>query len=37
MSEKSQSGISISTGIQLLQTGIGIPASGVSPVPLVTD
>jgi hypothetical protein len=33
MPEKCQSGIGISTGIQLLQFGIGIPASGV---PLVT-
>ena len=30
-------GIGISSGSQLTQSGIGIPASGFSPVPLVTD
>jgi hypothetical protein len=34
---KSYSGIGISSGSQLLQSGMGIPASGFSPVPLVTD
>jgi hypothetical protein len=34
---KSQSAIGISSGSQLLQYGMGIPASGFSPVPLVTD
>ncbi len=37
MPEKSQPGIGISSGSQLLQSGIGIPAPGFSPVPLVTD
>jgi hypothetical protein len=37
MPEKSLSDIGISSGSQLLQSGIGIPASGFSPVPLVTD
>jgi hypothetical protein len=37
MPEKSWSGISISSGSQLHQFAIGIPASGFSPVPLVTD
>jgi hypothetical protein len=37
MPEKSYSGIGISSSSQLLQSSIGIPASGVSPVPLVTD
>jgi hypothetical protein len=37
MLEKSYSGIGISSGSRLLQSGIGIPASGFSPVPLVTD
>jgi hypothetical protein len=35
MPEKSNSGIGISSDNQLLQSGIGIPASGFSPVPLV--
>jgi hypothetical protein len=34
--EKSYSGISISSGSQLPQSGISIPASGFSPVPLVS-
>ncbi len=38
MPEKTLSGgTGISSGNQLLQSGIGIPASGFSPVPLVTD
>jgi hypothetical protein len=37
MPEKSYSSIGISSGSQLLQSGIGIPASGVSPVPLLTE
>jgi hypothetical protein len=37
MPEKSSSGIGFSSGGQLPQSGIGIPASGFSPVPLVTD
>jgi hypothetical protein len=37
MSEKGSSGIGISSGSQLLQSGIGIPASGFSPLPLVKD
>ncbi len=37
MPEKNQSGIGISSGSQLPQSGIGIPASGFRPVPLVTD
>jgi hypothetical protein len=37
MPEKSQSGIGISSGSQLLQSYIGIPASGFSLVPLITD
>jgi hypothetical protein len=37
MLEKSKFGIGISSGCQLLQYGIGILASGSSPVPLVTD
>jgi hypothetical protein len=37
MPEKSKSGIGISSGSQLPQSGIGIPASGVSPVALVTE
>jgi hypothetical protein len=36
-SGKSWFGIGISSGSQLLQSDIGIPASGFSPVPLVTD
>jgi hypothetical protein len=35
--QKNLSGIGISSGSQLLQSGIGIPASGFSPIPLVTD
>jgi hypothetical protein len=35
--EKSLSGIGISSGSMLPQSGIGIPASGFSPVQLVTD
>jgi hypothetical protein len=35
--EKSKSGIGISSGSQLPQSAIGIPVSGFSPVPLVTD
>jgi hypothetical protein len=37
MPEKTWSGIGISSGSQLLQSGIGIPASGFSPVPLGTE
>ncbi len=37
MPEKKLVHIGISSGSQLLQSGIGIPASGFSPVPLVTD
>jgi hypothetical protein len=37
MPEKSLSGIGIFTASQLLQSGVGIPASGFCPVPLVTD
>jgi hypothetical protein len=37
MPEKSKSGIGISSGSQLPQSGIDIPASGFSPVPLITD
>jgi hypothetical protein len=37
MREKSRSGIGISSGSQLSQSGIGIPASGFNPVPLLTD
>jgi len=37
MLEKLFSGISISSGSPLLQSGIGILASGFHPVPLVTD
>jgi hypothetical protein len=35
--KKSYSGIGISSVSQRLQSGIGIPASGFSPVPVVTD
>jgi hypothetical protein len=35
MPEKSYSGIGISSGSQLSQSGIDIPTSGFSPVPLV--
>jgi hypothetical protein len=35
--EKSKSGIGISSGSQLPKSGIGIPASGFNPVPLVMD
>ncbi len=35
--EKRQSGIGIFTGSQLLQSGIGIPAFRVNPVPLATN
>jgi hypothetical protein len=37
MPEKNKYGIGISSGSQLAQSGIGIPASRFSPVPLVTD
>jgi hypothetical protein len=37
MQEKSKSGSGISSGSQLPQSGIGIPASGFSLVPLVMD
>jgi hypothetical protein len=37
MLEKSYSGIYISSGSQLLQSGNAIPASRFSPVPLVTN
>jgi hypothetical protein len=37
MPEKSYSGIGISSGSQLFQSGIDILASGFSPIPLVMD
>jgi hypothetical protein len=37
MLEKSWSGIGISSSSQLPHSDIGIPASGVSSIPLVTD
>jgi hypothetical protein len=37
MPEKGYSSIGISSGSQLLQSGIGIPALGIKPVPLVRD
>jgi hypothetical protein len=37
MPEKGYSDIGISSGSQLPQSGIGIPASGFNPVPLFTD
>jgi hypothetical protein len=37
MQEKSQYGIGISTGFQLAQSGIAIPASESVRIPLATD
>jgi hypothetical protein len=37
MPEKSYSSIGVSSGSQLPQSGIGIPAAGVSPVLLLTE